>query len=138
MKKSTRTATLLACVTGALVLSGCAGAQDHGSARAPATAGPTTTTTVAPADAARVAERYKQHGGAREVYGIQKGTGPGGVPLLTVWTHDANDSAQAFERLRGSVTGFLEREEELSLSRGYLMDVFGPDGSLQHRLDARP
>jgi hypothetical protein len=49
-----------------------------------------------------------------------------------------DDSAGTFDALKESVTGFLQREEGLSLRQGYLLDVFGPDGSLQHRLDARP
>lgn len=117
------------------MLSGCTGTTDPD--RAPATAGPTATTTVAPTDAARTAGRYTRSGGAQEVYGIQQGTGPGGVPLLTVWTRDPDGSAGTFDRLKVSVMGFLEREEGVLLNRGYLLDVFGPDGSLQHRLDAR-
>ncbi|MGW4228370.1 hypothetical protein ACWEF9_03625 [Streptomyces sp. NPDC004980] len=135
MKATSRTAAVLACAGVVLVLSGCTRTTDAD--RAPATAGPTATTTVAPADAARTAGRYTRSGGAQEVYGIQQDIGPGGVPLLTVWTRDPDGSAGTFDRLKVSVTGFLEREEGVRLNRGYLLDVFGPDGSLQHRLDAR-
>jgi hypothetical protein len=58
--------------------------------------------------------------------------------LLVVWTHNPDDDAGPFEELRESITGYLEREERLLLRQGYLMDVFGPDGTLQHRYDARP
>lgn len=135
MKATPRTAAVLACVGSVLVLSGCTGTTDVD--HAPAMAGPVATATVAPVDAARAARRYQRSGGAREVYGIQRSTGPGGVPLLTVWTHDPDESARTFDRLKASITGFLEREEGVRLGRGYLLDVFGPDGSLQHRLDAR-
>ncbi|MEX1651771.1 hypothetical protein ABZ960_00990 [Streptomyces pseudovenezuelae] len=74
----------------------------------------------------------------KDVYGIQRSSRPNGVPLLTVWTHNPDDDAEPFDELKDSITGFLQREEGLSLRQGYLMDVFGPDGKLQHRLDARP
>ncbi|MEW1692968.1 hypothetical protein ACIQOF_33215 [Streptomyces sp. NPDC091265] len=60
------------------------------------------------------------------------------MPMLVVWTHDPDEDAEIFDDLKASITRYLEREEGLSLGRGYLMDVFGPDGGLQHRLDARP
>ncbi|WP_258036851.1 hypothetical protein [Streptomyces sp. SM14] len=69
---------------------------------------------------------------------MERVDGPAGVPLLTVWTHNADDDAETFERLKVSLTDYLEREDGVDLSKGYLMDVFGPDGGLQHRLDARP
>lgn len=99
--------------------------------------GPTVTSTVAPDTAARVAGRYRRAGGEKDVYGIQWTSGPDGVPLLIVRTCNPDEDAGIFDDLKGSVTGYLEREEGLSLGRGYLMDVFGPDGGLQHRLDAR-
>ncbi|WP_250293758.1 hypothetical protein [Streptomyces atroolivaceus] len=121
-----------------ILLPGCTadGGTDPGRPLAPV--GPTATTTVAPAAAAQVAERYRAAGGAREVHGIHRSTGPDGVPLLVVWTRDPDESARTFDELKGSVTSFLGRREGLSLDRGYLLDVYGPDGSLQHRLDARP
>ncbi|MCZ7417232.1 hypothetical protein [Streptomyces sp. WMMC897] len=84
-----------------------------------------------------LAERYRRAGGLEDVYGIRNTSGPDGVPLFIVWTHDPDDDAQPFERLKRSVTAFMRHREGLSLSRGYLMDVFGPDGTLQHRLDVR-
>ncbi|MEV7319387.1 hypothetical protein [Streptomyces sp. NPDC093970] len=73
------------------------------------------------------------------MYGIkiQRAGGDGDAPLLTVWTRDPDDSAEKLDELKGSITGFLFRDEGLSAQQGYFMDVFGPDGSLQHRLDAR-
>ncbi|MBT3152255.1 hypothetical protein HTV45_15410 [Streptomyces sp. CHD11] len=112
--------------------SGTAGDRSAGSPR------PNATTTVAPDSAARLADRYRKAGGSEDVYGIQRADGPGGVPVLTVWTRDADDDAEPFDRLKVSLTDYLGREEGVDLSEGYLIDVFGPDGSLQHRLDARP
>ncbi|MBW1597810.1 hypothetical protein [Streptomyces sp. JJ38] len=105
--------------------------------RPPREAGPTVTSTVAPDPAVTLAERYRRDGGLEDVYGSRHAPGPDGVPLFTVWTRDPDDGSQPFERLRRSVTAFMRHKEGLSLSRGYLMDVFGPDGTLQHRLDAR-
>lgn len=137
MKRIARTAVLIG--AGAVtLLSGCTADGGPDSDRALATAGPTATTTTAPDAAEQVADRYRAVGGEQEVYGIQRSAGPGGVPVLVVWTRDPDDSAQTFDELKASVTGFLEQSEGVSLDEGYLMDVFGPDGSLKHRLDARP
>ncbi|MEU7082059.1 hypothetical protein ACFWZS_07180 [[Kitasatospora] papulosa] len=99
---------------------------------------PTVTTTVAPDPAVRLADRYRVSSGNKDVYGIQRADDPSGVPLLTVWTHSADEDAEPFDRLKTSLTDYLQREENVNLGKGYLMDVFGPDGSIQHRLDARP
>lgn len=100
--------------------------------------GPTATSTAAPDAARRLAERYHRWGGSPDVYGIRHVSGPGGAPLFVVWTHDENDRPDAFEELRGSVTAFLREAEGVSLRAGYLLDVYASNGSLQHRLDARP
>lgn len=99
---------------------------------------PTATTTVAPDSAIKLADRYRKASRNRDVYGIQHADGPGGVPLLTVWTRSANTDAAPFDRLKVSLTDYLKREEKVDLRKGYVMDVFGPDGGIQHRLDARP
>ncbi|GHB04858.1 hypothetical protein [Streptomyces chryseus] len=125
--------TVLICAGCAALLSSCTA----DSARPSVPPGPTVTSTVAPDPAAQLAERYRQSGGEEDVYGIQRSSGPDGTPLLTVWTHNPDEDAEIFDHLKGSIAGYLEREEGLSLRRGYLMDVFGPDGALQHRLDAR-
>lgn len=129
--------TALACLGSAAFLTGCTTVGAPSPGRSSVTPGPTITSTVAPDAAVRVAERYRKSGGEKDVYGIQRSSGPDGVPLLIVWTHDPDQDAENFDDLKGSITGYLEREEGLSLRRGYLMDVFGPDGALQHRLDAR-
>ncbi|MFF9689572.1 hypothetical protein [Streptomyces sp. NPDC014623] len=136
--KHIASAAVLAGAGALALLSGCTGDGAADPGRSLATVGPTATTTVAPDAAAQVAKRYRVAGGARTVYGIQTSDGPDGVPVLVVWTRDPDGSARVFDELKGSVTGYLEREEGLSLDEGYLLDVFGPDGSLQHRLDARP
>ncbi|MFF7360599.1 hypothetical protein [Streptomyces sp. NPDC008125] len=128
---------VLVCVGCAALLTGCT--ADSGAARedSAGTPGPVATTTVAPDAAARLAERYRRAGGAADVYGIGRGSDGDGVPLLTVWTHDPDEDDRPFQELRESVTRYLAEHEGLSPEKGYQMDVFGPDGSLQHRLDAR-
>ncbi|MFJ2707435.1 hypothetical protein ACIO3R_30125 [Streptomyces sp. NPDC087428] len=130
--------TALVCVGCAALLSGCTTDSAPDPGRSGAAPGPTVTSTVAPAAAARLAERYRRSGGEQDVYGIQRTSGPDGVPLLIVRTRNPDEDAEIFDDLKESITGYLEREEGVSLGRGYLMDVFGPDGGLQHRLDARP
>ncbi|WP_406368268.1 hypothetical protein [Streptomyces sp. NBC_01546] len=128
----------LTCLGCATLLSGCTVDSTPSPDRRPsATPGPTATTTVAPDAAVQLADRYRRSGGTSDVYGIQWSSGPDGVPLLTVWTHSSDEDAKPFDDLKVSITRYLERKERLSLEHGYLMDVFGPDGSLQHRLDAR-
>ncbi|MEU8702113.1 hypothetical protein AB0C61_31495 [Streptomyces sp. NPDC048680] len=130
--------TALVCAGCVALLSGCTTDSAPGPGRSRAAPGPTVTSTVAPAAAARLAERYRRSGGEKDVYGIQRTSGPDGVPLLIVRTRNPDEDAEIFDDLKESITGYLEREEGISLGRGYFMDVFGPDGGLQHRLDARP
>ncbi|MYX08160.1 hypothetical protein GTW98_15355 [Streptomyces sp. SID8375] len=138
MKRRARSAALV-CIGALTLLSACTADRDTPSGGRPSeTAGPTATTTLAPGAAAQLADRYRRSGGAHEVYGIQQKPGPGGVPLLIVWTHNPDEDGARFDELKDSIIGFLTRKEGLSLKQGYLMDVFGPKGALQHRLDARP
>ncbi|MFD9633212.1 hypothetical protein [Streptomyces violascens] len=135
-KPSMSPALVALAATVVLALSGCTtDQQDRGG---PTPAGPTATPTGAPAAAVALAERYHRSGGAQEVYGIQYRSGSDGTPAITVWTRNPDDSAPTFDSLKNGVTGFLAREDGVSLTRGYQMDVFGPTGALQHRFDARP
>ncbi|MDT0380778.1 hypothetical protein RM572_18660 [Streptomyces sp. DSM 42041] len=124
-----------ACLLTVTLLSGCGPDEPSASDRP---AGPTSTTTAAPEAAARLADRFRAAGGPEDVYGIEVADGPGDVPLLVVRTHGTDDDYAAFEKLKSSLTGFLARDEGVPLQEGYLLDVYGPDGSLRNRLDARP
>ncbi|EST21809.1 hypothetical protein N566_27040 [Streptomycetaceae bacterium MP113-05] len=124
----------LTCVVAAALASGC---TTHSSANPPEW-GPTATTTVAPDRAIQLATRYRQGGGLEEVHAIQRKPGSGGSPLLVVWTSNPDTGDQHFEKLKASIVGFLRVQEEIPLDEGYWMDVFGPEGELLHRLDARP
>lgn len=137
MNRIPRLAALI-CAGSVALLCGCTADSAPGPERSSARPGPTATSTAAPEAAGQRAAEYRRSGGVKEVYGIERGPGPGGVPLLVVWTHSQADDRDSFDALKGSVTGYLQRAEGLSLEGGYLMDVFGPDGQLQNRLDARP
>ncbi|MFD0355879.1 hypothetical protein ACFVHW_19405 [Streptomyces sp. NPDC127110] len=99
--------------------------------------GPTSTSTAAPQDAAALAERYRAAGGDPDVYGIQVEEGPGGVPRVVVRTRNADQEDAIFRRQNTSVTAHLTTKEGASFKKGYFIDVFGPDGRLIHRMDAR-
>ncbi|MDJ0386342.1 hypothetical protein [Streptomyces sp. G-G2] len=99
---------------------------------------PTATTTVASEAAVALAERYRKDGGDADVYSIQKEYTPEGFPLLIIRTHNPGRDNERFRRLTETIVSFFSREEGVSLSGGYLMDVFGPDGSLRHRWDTTP
>lgn len=117
----------------ALLLTACTERQG-----AAPSAGPTETTTAAPSTARELAERYQRAGGDETVYAIQQEVGPEGAPLLILRTTHTDTGNALFEKQRDSVVSYLTRFEQLSTAQGYLMDVFGRDGSLLHRWDARP
>lgn len=123
----------LACAASAVLLSGCTADGSAG----PDRWGPTATTTAAPGTAVQLAERYRDWGGMEEVHAIRERSGSGGSTLLVVWTDNPDTGNRHFEELKGSIIRFLQAEEKVSLDKGYLMDVFGPEGELLHRLDAR-
>ncbi|MGY1453643.1 hypothetical protein [Streptomyces sp. SS8] len=133
LRRRTRAAAL-ALPLCAVLLTACTGGQE----RERPGAGPTAVGTAAPAGAKALAERYRESGGDEDVYAVQREPGPGGVPLLTVRSRATDSDAERFDRLKESLVFFLVQVEGVSLERGYLMDVFGRDGSLLHRLDARP
>lgn len=100
--------------------------------------GPTSTTTAAPQEATALAERYRAGGGDPDVYGIQVEEGPEGVPRVVVRTRNADQGDAIFRRQNTSVTTHLTNKEGASFKNGYYIDVFGPDGKIIHRMDARP
>ncbi|MEU8777301.1 hypothetical protein [Streptomyces sp. NPDC048606] len=100
--------------------------------------GPTSTATAAPPEAAAVAERYRAGGGDPDVYGIQVEEGPEGVPRVIIRTRNADPEGAIFRRQNTSVTAHLMAKEGASFKKGYFIDVFGPDGRIIHRMDARP
>ncbi|MFF3216904.1 hypothetical protein ACFYYB_40565 [Streptomyces sp. NPDC002886] len=97
----------------------------------------TVTSTAAPSAALALADRYHRAGGDESVYAIQQEAGPDEAPRLILRTTHTDSDNALFEKQRDSVLSYLTRSEQLSTSEGYLMDVFGADGSLLHRWDAR-
>ncbi|MER7734787.1 hypothetical protein ABTX80_28220 [Streptomyces erythrochromogenes] len=100
--------------------------------------GPTATATAVPQEALALAERYRAAGGDPDVYAIQLEDGPEGVPRVVLRTSNADQADAIFSRQNTSVTAHLTTKEGVSFTKGYLIDVFGPDGRLIHRMDARP
>ncbi|MFD5624372.1 hypothetical protein [Streptomyces yangpuensis] len=100
--------------------------------------GPASTATAAPRDSAALAERHRTAGGDPDVYGIQVEDGPEGVPRVVIRTRNADQADAIFRRQNTSVTAHLTTKEGVSFEKGYFIDVFGPDGGLIHRIDARP
>ncbi|MFI8364221.1 hypothetical protein ACIGD1_29190 [Streptomyces sp. NPDC085612] len=125
--------TALTAVAAAAVLVGCT--QEP---REQVMPGPTATATAAPPEALALAERYRAGGGDPDVYGIQVEDGPEGVPRVVTRTRNADQGDAIFRRQNTSVTTHLVAKEGASFEKGYLIDVFGPDGLLIHRMDARP
>ncbi len=62
---------------------------------------------------------------------------PGNVRVGRCPSRATESDAGRFDRPKDSLVFFLVQVEGVSLERGCLMDVFGRDGSLLHRLDAR-
>ncbi|GAA3386140.1 hypothetical protein [Streptomyces racemochromogenes] len=131
LRRGTRTA--LTAVAAAALLVGCTEEP-----RKPVMPGPTSTAVAAPQDAAALADRYRAAGGDPDVYGIQVEDGPEGIPRLVIRTRNADEADAIFRRQNTSVTTHLTTKEGLSFKKGYFIDVFGPDGRLIHRMDARP
>ncbi|MEU8433102.1 hypothetical protein AB0F18_09310 [Streptomyces sp. NPDC029216] len=139
MRKALRrggSGALAALACGAL-LAGCTQKAEVTPGPKPPT-GPTATPTAAPPEAAGLAERYRAAGGDPDVYGIQRETGPDGVPRLIVRTRNADEGDAVFRKQHASIASYLTAKEGVPLTGGYLIDVFGPDGRLLHRMDTRP
>ncbi|MFJ3877589.1 hypothetical protein ACIPW5_09050 [Streptomyces sp. NPDC090077] len=132
--KGTR-AALAALACGAFA-AGCA--QERGGATAPPPPGPKTTTAAAPPEAAAVAERYRAAGGDPDVSGIRQEATPDGVPLLIVWTRNPSPEARIFDKQAASIPPYLAAAEGLRLERGYRINVYGPQGTAIHQMDATP
>ncbi|MGE7384101.1 hypothetical protein ACQKM2_01180 [Streptomyces sp. NPDC004126] len=119
-----------------VLAAGCA--QEERAAPAPSPPGPKSTTAAAPPEAAAVAERYRAAGGDPDVSGIRQEATPDGVPLLIVWTRNPSLEARIFDKQAASIPAYLAAEEGAPLGRGYRMNVYGPEGTGLHQLDATP
>ncbi|MCJ0871112.1 hypothetical protein [Streptomyces sp. AP-93] len=73
------------------------------------------------------------------MYAMEKEPGTSSAaPRFIIRTRNPDGDDAAFQKQKESIVQFLTRVEALSPGQGYLMDVYGPDGSLLHRLDTRP
>lgn len=101
--------------------------------------GSTATSAAAGPSVTALVDRYHQSGGDLDVYAIEKEPVTGSAePRLIIRTRNPDSDDAAFQKQKESIVQFLTRVEALSPGQGYLMDVYGPDGSLLHRLDTRP
>ncbi|QIP83834.1 hypothetical protein GLX30_06860 [Streptomyces sp. Tu 2975] len=119
---------LVLAAVGAVLLSGCS--DDD------ASAGPPTATASPGPTATDLAARYRKAGGDAAVRGIDHTRRADGAALLTVWT-DKDDGYVPFETFADALSAFLSGED-VRLDRGYVLTVYGADGSLMHKYDTAP
>ncbi|MET7357340.1 hypothetical protein ABZS76_02715 [Streptomyces sp. NPDC005562] len=86
--------------------------------------------------ATALANRYHAAGGPRDVAGIQQAKKKGGVPVLTVWTQ-RKDGYEQFDDFATDLASFLAGEG-VNLDQGYVLNVYGPDGTRLHTYDTTP
>ncbi|MEU7177956.1 MULTISPECIES: hypothetical protein [Streptomyces] len=116
----------------AVVLTGCGAGGDPESTP---TGPPVITATPLPA-AKELADRYREAGGAADVYGIRSAKDREGVLVLTVWTHQKT-YYKNFDDVATGMASFLTREGG-RLHQGYLLNLYGSDGTRLHSYDTTP
>ncbi|WP_449203880.1 hypothetical protein [Streptomyces sp. HJ7] len=114
----------------AVLLTGCDVAGD---ARP---SGPPTTTATPSQTGTGLASRYRKAGGDAGVYGIDHAKNAKGVLVLSVWTHRKNYD-EVIDRFAAGLASFLTREG-IRLDGGYVLNVYGSDGTRLHNLDTTP
>lgn len=120
-------------LTAAVLLSACSTATPSNDD--PTTAGGPPTTSASPAGKdSDLAARYRRAGGDRDVYGIEHTQVRDGTQALTVWTRRKSGYGSGFDKFDKTLTSFLTRTG-VSLDQGYVLDVYGPDGTRLHHYD---
>ncbi|MGX2996142.1 hypothetical protein JNUCC64_17970 [Streptomyces sp. JNUCC 64] len=107
-----------------LAIAGCDEAPD----------GPPVTTATPDTKAAHLADLYHESGGDDRVLGIRTGKGGNDVLVVTVWTgrKSGYPDVDAFDiHLRGFLAS-----RGVPVSKGYVLDVYGPDGTRLHNLES--
>ncbi|MDT0460319.1 hypothetical protein RM550_32135 [Streptomyces sp. DSM 41527] len=118
----------------AVLLTGCSVDSDADREMAPT--GPPTITSRPSRAATELANRYRKAGGDADVSGIRYAKNGTGVLVLTVWTHKKTSYAN-FDSFATSLASFLTREG-VPLAQGYVLNVYGPDGTRLHNYDTTP
>ncbi|MFI5807534.1 hypothetical protein [Streptomyces sp. NPDC051561] len=134
MKPTARGTAAALLVAATLLLTGCSTpnrAPEFYSDPAHRTAGPV------PAEAAQVAERFRRNGGEKAIKGVDSGAVAEGVPRITVWSSDTQSDNDHFNELRPAIETYLKEKEGWEAPDGYFLDIYGGDGTLLHRFDAR-
>jgi hypothetical protein len=123
-------------VGAAVLLSGCSVDGEAPGKFDPTSAGPPTATATPDPTATELADRYRKAGGDPHVYGIQHAQNKDNVVLLTVWTRKKNGYVP-FDDFATNLASFLAGEG-VRLDRGYVLNVYGPDGTQLHSYDTTP
>jgi hypothetical protein len=120
-------------LTAAVLLSGCSTQTTPKSD--PTTAdGPPASSASPAGDDSDLAARYRRAGGDPDVYGIRHAKSRDGLLTLTVWTRRKGGYGSGFDKFDKTLTSFLTRTG-VSLDQGYVLDVYGPGGTVLHHYD---
>lgn len=127
--------TLPSVVLAALILlTGCS-TEPSARSRSPRPSDGPPTISASPAGAGRdLAARYRKAGGDADVYGLTHTKNREGVLVLTVWTRKRSGYGGGFDTFDKTLASFLTREG-VSLAQGYVLNVYGPDGTRLHHFD---
>ncbi|WP_328745060.1 hypothetical protein OHT57_06395 [Streptomyces sp. NBC_00285] len=116
-------------LTVAVLLSGCS------TETGPTAAGGPPTTSASPAGSdTNLAARYRRADGDPDVYGIKHAKNRDGLLTLTVWTRRKSGYGSGFDKFDETLTSFLTGTG-VSLLQGYVLNVYGPDGTRLHHYD---
>ncbi|GHH47409.1 hypothetical protein [Streptomyces candidus] len=130
MPSTLRSAAAALFLSAALLVTGCTNEP-------PAYYSGSTTAGPVPLEAAQRAERFRTAGGEEAIQGVDSAGEAEGVPRVVVWSKDTESDAEHFEKFKPALIAFLKEKEGLKSPKGYLLDMYGGDGTLLHRLDAR-
>ncbi|MYW17011.1 hypothetical protein GT039_15790 [Streptomyces sp. SID2955] len=120
-------------LTAAVLLSGCS--ADTSSKNDSTTDGGPPTISASPVgNDSDLAARYRGAGGDPDVYGIKHAKNRDGVLILTVWTRKKSGYGSGFDTFDRTLTSFLTGTG-VSLDQGYVLNVYGPDGTRLHHYD---
>ncbi|MEW1675395.1 hypothetical protein AB0O47_19420 [Streptomyces noursei] len=117
-------------LTATVLLTGCGFSGD-----AHPSSPPTTTATPSRAGV-ELADRYHKAEGDADVYGIAYAKSSKSAIVLSVWTH-RKSYGTGFDEFAAKLASFLTKEG-LHLDQGYVLNVYGSDGTRLHHYDTTP